>query len=79
MSDSLSNDSVYIDMVPSTNEDKPRRYTSTTAALRSQFFHSSVNETKPKSVEEKTIIEVSNETLDAAKQERNLEVESSKL
>ncbi|CAH0552562.1 unnamed protein product [Brassicogethes aeneus] len=58
--DTLSNDSIYIDI-----DDKPRKYSSTAALLRSQFFHS-INDNKPttKSLEEKTIIEVSNETLD---------------
>ncbi|KAG5891160.1 hypothetical protein JTB14_000548 [Gonioctena quinquepunctata] len=66
VSDSLSNDSVYIDI-----EEKPstRKYSSQAAILRSQFFHS-INEGKPttKSLDDKTVIEVSNETLDKQSQ-----------
>ncbi|KAK9884574.1 hypothetical protein WA026_007417 [Henosepilachna vigintioctopunctata] len=63
--DSLSNDSIYIDITP-TEEKAPRKYVSQTALLRSQFFHSSVTEQKPvaRSMDDRTIIEVSNETLD---------------
>ncbi|XP_066150250.1 E3 ubiquitin-protein ligase RNF19A-like isoform X1 [Euwallacea fornicatus] len=59
--DTLSNDSIYIDM----DDVKPRKLSSQAAVLRSQFFHS-INECKPttKSLDDKTIIEVSNETLD---------------
>ncbi|XP_019765826.2 E3 ubiquitin-protein ligase RNF19B isoform X2 [Dendroctonus ponderosae] len=59
--DTLSNDSIYIDM----DDKTPRKFSSQAAALRSQFFHS-INECKPasKSLDDKTIIEVSNETLD---------------
>ncbi|KAJ3641152.1 hypothetical protein Zmor_027669 [Zophobas morio] len=53
VSDTLSNDSIYIDMAA---EDKPRK--SQAAILRSQFFQDG------KSGDDKTIIEVSNETLD---------------
>ncbi|KAJ8973059.1 hypothetical protein NQ317_018787 [Molorchus minor] len=58
--DTLSNDSICIDM-----EEKPRKYSSQAAILRSQFFHS-INDARPatKSLDDKTIIEVSNETLD---------------
>lgn len=62
--DTVSNDSIYIDITPT--EEKPsRKFSSQTAFLRSQFFQF-VNEQKPitKSMEERTIIEVSNETLD---------------
>lgn len=60
--DTLSNDSIYIDMDDSKT---PRKFASQAAVLRSQFFHS-INECKPatKSLDDKTIIEVSNETLD---------------
>lgn len=60
--DTLSNDSIYIDMDDSKT---PRKFSSQAAVLRSQFFHS-INECKPatKSLDDKTIIEVSNETLD---------------
>ncbi|XP_045465659.1 E3 ubiquitin-protein ligase RNF19A-like isoform X1 [Harmonia axyridis] len=63
--DTVSNDSIYIDITP-TEENPARKFVSQTAFLRSQFFHSSINEQKPitKSMEERTIIEVSNETLD---------------
>ncbi|KAL3278112.1 hypothetical protein HHI36_013457 [Cryptolaemus montrouzieri] len=63
--DTLSTDSIYIDITP-TDEKPPRKYASQTAILRSQFFHTSVNEQKPvaKSMDDRTIIEVSNETLD---------------
>lgn len=59
-SDTLSNDSVCIEI-----EEKPKKYSSQAAFLRSQFFHS-INDGKAttKSLDEKTIIEVSNETLD---------------
>lgn len=69
--DTLSNDSIYIDI-----EEKPRKYSSQAAILRSQFFHS-INDGKPttKSLDDKTIIEVSNETLD--KPSQPLIVESS--
>ncbi|RZB40256.1 E3 ubiquitin-protein ligase RNF19A-like, partial [Asbolus verrucosus] len=62
VSDTQSNDSIYIDMAAS--EEKPRK--SQAAILRSQFFYSAMNDSKPttKSVDDKTIIEVSNETLD---------------
>ncbi|KAJ8921810.1 hypothetical protein NQ315_008442 [Exocentrus adspersus] len=62
--DTLSNDSIYIDI-----EEKPRKYSSQAAILRSQFFHS-INDGKPttKSLDDKTIIEVSNETLDKPSQ-----------
>lgn len=82
--DTLSNDFVYIDIVP--NEEKPKKRTSITAALRSQFFHSSLNENKSKSLDDKTIIEVSNEALNTPKRNedkaRNSSasvIESSKL
>lgn len=55
--DTLSGDSICIDMV----DEKPRK--SQAAILRSQFFYPTMSEAA-KSVEEKTIIEVSNETLD---------------
>lgn len=69
--DTLSNDSIYIDI-----DEKPRKYSSQAAILRSQFFHS-INDGKPatKSLDDKTIIEVSNETLD--KQSQPLIAESS--
>ncbi|KAJ8970761.1 hypothetical protein NQ314_001031 [Rhamnusium bicolor] len=62
--DTLSNDSIYIEI-----DEKPRKYSSQAAILRSQFFHS-INDGKPttKSLDEKTIIEVSNETLDKQSQ-----------
>ncbi|XP_074034112.1 E3 ubiquitin-protein ligase RNF19A isoform X2 [Leptinotarsa decemlineata] len=65
VSDTLSNDSVYIDI----DEKQPRKYSSQAAILRSQFFHS-INDGKPttKSLDDKTIIEVSNETLDKQSQ-----------
>jgi E3 ubiquitin-protein ligase RNF19A len=58
VADTLSNDSIYIDM--SGVEEKPRK--SQAAILRSQFFYSGM--TDGKSTDDKTIIEVSNETLD---------------
>lgn len=62
LQDTLSNDSIYIDME---DNKPPRKFSSQAAILRSQFFHS-INECKPatKSLDDKTIIEVSNETLD---------------
>ncbi|XP_050295942.1 E3 ubiquitin-protein ligase RNF19A-like [Anthonomus grandis grandis] len=60
--DTLSSDSIYIDM----DDGKSSRKLSTQASvLRSQFFHS-INECKPNanSLDDQTIIEVSNETLD---------------
>ncbi|XP_030749714.1 E3 ubiquitin-protein ligase RNF19A-like [Sitophilus oryzae] len=62
LQDTLSNDSIYIDME---DNKPPRKFASQAAILRSQFFHS-INECKPatKSLDDKTIIEVSNETLD---------------
>ncbi|KYB24954.1 E3 ubiquitin-protein ligase RNF19A-like Protein [Tribolium castaneum] len=57
-SDAMSNDSIYIDMAAV--DDKPRK--SQAAILRSQFFYSGMSDTK--SLDDKTIIEVSNETLD---------------
>lgn len=61
--DTVSNDNIYVD-VATIAEDKPRKYT--TAALRSQFFHSTLNDSKTstKSLDDKIIIEVSNEALD---------------
>nr|XP_022919326.1 E3 ubiquitin-protein ligase RNF19A-like [Onthophagus taurus]XP_022919327.1 E3 ubiquitin-protein ligase RNF19A-like [Onthophagus taurus] len=56
--DTISNDSIFLDMP----EDKPRK--TSMAALRSQFF---LAENKPKSFEDRVIIEVSNETLDRPK------------
>lgn len=77
--DAMSNDSIYIDMAPSSAEDKPRK--SQSAILRSQFFYSDT-----KSLDDKTIIEVSNETLDkqaliqeGVKTSASFVVESSKL
>lgn len=60
--DTLSNDSICIDM---SLDEKPatRKYASQAALLRSQFFHSTINEAKNPATD-KTIIEVSNETLD---------------
>lgn len=65
--DTLSNDSIYIDI--DEKHEKPRKYSSQAAILRSQFFHS-INDGKPttKSLDDKTIIEVSNETLDKPSQ-----------
>ncbi|XP_056644385.1 E3 ubiquitin-protein ligase RNF19A-like [Diorhabda sublineata] len=64
ISDTLSNDSVCIEI-----DEKPKKYFSQAAILRSQFFHS-INDGKPttKSLDDKTIIEVSNETLDKQSQ-----------
>ncbi|XP_060523951.1 E3 ubiquitin-protein ligase RNF19A-like [Cylas formicarius] len=61
LQDTVSNDSICIDI----EEKAPRKYSSQSAILRSQFFHS-INECRPttKSLDEKTIMEVSNETLD---------------
>lgn len=84
--DTLSNDSICIDIIP--NEEKPRKHASTMAALRSQFFHSSLeNKSATKGMDEKTIIEVSNETLNAPSAQGTLKdcnatvlvIESSKL
>lgn len=63
MYDTISNDSITID-IP-TDDKQTRKYVSQTALLRSQFFHSG-NDAKPtsKSLDEQTIIEVSNEALD---------------
>ncbi|XP_044262948.1 E3 ubiquitin-protein ligase RNF19A-like [Tribolium madens] len=58
VSDAMSNDSIYIDMAAV--DEKPRK--TQAAILRSQFFYSGMSDTK--SLDEKTIIEVSNETLD---------------
>ncbi|CAH1131439.1 unnamed protein product [Ceutorhynchus assimilis] len=61
--DTLSNDSIYIDIDDGKSS---RKFSSQAAALRSQFFYP-INELKPtasKSLDDKTIIEVSNETLD---------------
>ncbi|XP_044756294.1 E3 ubiquitin-protein ligase RNF19A-like isoform X2 [Coccinella septempunctata] len=62
--DTVSNDSIYIDITPTEEKPSSRKFSSQTAFLRSQFFQF-VNEQKPitKSMEERTIIEVSNETL----------------
>lgn len=64
--DTLSNDSVYVDITLPNNDEKPRKSVSTAATLRSIFFHSTFSDNKPvtKSFEDKVIIEVSNETLD---------------
>ncbi|XP_028152708.1 E3 ubiquitin-protein ligase RNF19A-like [Diabrotica virgifera virgifera] len=64
ISDTLSNDSICIEI-----DEKPKKYSSQAAILRSQFFHS-INDGKPttKSLDDKTIIEVSNETLDKQSQ-----------
>lgn len=61
--DSLSNDSIYVDITLPSYDDKPRKALSTTATLRSLFFHSTLNDSKPiaKSLDDKVIIEVSNE------------------
>lgn len=64
ISDSFSNDSIYIDMGTSSSEEKPRRLAATAATLRSQFFHSTLSDNKTKSLDDKVIIEVSDETLD---------------
>lgn len=88
--DTLSNDSIYIDMAPPGSEEKPqKKHSSTTAMLRNQFFYSSLTDGKSKSLDDKTIIEVSNEaldvppnreaTVDASSRSANLVIESSKL
>lgn len=86
--DTLSNDSIYIDMMPANSEEKPqKKHSSTTAMLRNQFFYPSLNDGKSKSLDDKTIIEVSNEALDAttnreseaSSKSANLVIESSKL
>lgn len=91
--DTLSNDSIYIDMIPPNSDEmlsKPqKKHSSTTAMLRNQFFYPSLNEGKSKSLDDKTIIEVSTETLDVPSSNRrdvetfskseNLVIESSKL
>ncbi|GJQ73773.1 hypothetical protein Trydic_g18713 [Trypoxylus dichotomus] len=63
-SDTLSNDSIFLDIGTPVVDEKPRKYTSTAAALRSQFFHANISENKPRSLDDKIVIEVSNETLD---------------
>lgn len=91
--DTLSNDSIYIDMVaPNSNGEessKPqKKHSSTTAMLRNQFFYPSLNDGKSKSLDDKTIIEVSTEALDVVppnksvetfSKSENLVTESSKL
>lgn len=88
--DTLSNDSIYIDMVPPNSEEKPqKKHSTTTAMLRNQFFYPSLGDGKSKSLDDKTIIEVSNEALDAPPNREldirasggstNLVIESSKL
>lgn len=87
--DSLSNDSIYIDMIPAAavtanSEEKlpQRKHSSTTAMLRNQFFYPSLSDGKSKSLDDKTIIEVSNEALDTPSsnsKSANLVIESSKL
>lgn len=64
--DTLSNDSIYVDITLPCGDEKPRKTMSTAATLRSIFFHSTFSDNKPttKSFEDKVIIEVSNETLD---------------
>lgn len=64
----VSNESIYVDITLPSNEEKlPRKGMSTSATLRSIFFHSNLSEAKPivtKTFDDKVIIEVSNETLD---------------
>ncbi|XP_018328538.1 E3 ubiquitin-protein ligase RNF19A-like isoform X2 [Agrilus planipennis] len=66
--DTISNDSIYVDItLPISEAEKPRKSsstTNTTATLKNIFFHSTLNENKPKSLDDDVIIEVSNETLD---------------
>lgn len=66
--DTFSNESIYVDITIPCNEEKhPRKGMSTSATLRSIFFHSNLSEAKPivtKTYDDKVIIEVSNETLD---------------
>lgn len=63
--DTLSNDSIYVDITLPYCDEKPRKTMSTAATLRSIFFHSNLNDSKPtKGFEDRVIIEVSNETLD---------------
>lgn len=67
-SHAVSNESIYVDITLPSNEEKPaRKGMSTSATLRSIFFHSNLSEAKPivtKTFDDKVIIEVSNETLD---------------
>ncbi|KAI4459101.1 octanoyltransferase [Holotrichia oblita] len=63
-SDTLSNDSIFLDIGTPIVEEKPRKYSSTAAALRSQFFHTNASENKPRSLDGKIVIEVSNEAFD---------------
>lgn len=75
-------------MVPPNSEEKPqKKHSSTTAMLRNQFFYPSLNDGKSKSLDDKTVIEVSNEALDAplnkdseaSSKSANFVIESSKL
>lgn len=75
-------------MIPPNNSEetvKPqKKHMSTTAMLRNQFFYPSLNDGKSKSLDDKTIIEVSTETLDIPpvdtfSKSENLVIESSKL
>ncbi|CAH1959546.1 unnamed protein product [Acanthoscelides obtectus] len=70
--DTLSNDSICIDMEADNcssasaprSASVSRKYSSQAAALRSQFFHEGSRPTATNSLDDDTIIEVSNETLD---------------
>lgn len=75
-------------MIPPNTEEKPqKKHSSTTAMLRNQFFYPSLNDGKSKSLDDKTIIEVSTEALDIPankevetfSKSENLVTESSKL